>query len=171
METKLKQVISQSVEAGTLATIDWDNLPLPQVMIQDERRRAPNSHFPSIPPIQNGHSNLTNETKSNKRKSAEFESSDDPGSRSLPWRQSDGRDNFESRVSYPDKRPRNGAGPDGGFSKSNQAPEARKKRFQATPSAASSGASTRPWRITTSQDAEPTEPKGPIVGRCVDLEK
>ncbi|CAO1603375.1 hypothetical protein XANCAGTX0491_006963 [Xanthoria calcicola] len=171
MEIKLKQVISHSVEAGTLATVDWDNLPLPQIMIQDERRRPPNSHFPSISPIQNGHSDLTNESKSNKRKSAEFASSDDTGSRSLPWRQSDGQDHFESRVSYPDKRPRNGAGPDGGFSKSNQAPEARKKRFQAAPSAASPVASTRPWRITTSHDAEPTEPKGPIVGRCQDLEK
>ncbi|KAL8854941.1 MAG: hypothetical protein Q9221_000137 [Calogaya cf. arnoldii] len=171
MENKLKQVISQSVEAGTLATIDWDNLPLPQVMIQDERRRTHNAQTSSISPMRNGHSTLTNESKSNKRKSADFESSDDTAARSLPWRQSDARDSFESRLSYPDKRPRNGVGPNSASSKSNQAPEARKKRFQAAPSGASSVASTRPWRITTSHEAEPTEPKGPIVGRCEDLEK
>ncbi|KAL9001502.1 MAG: hypothetical protein Q9169_000077 [Polycauliona sp. 2 TL-2023] len=171
MEIKLKQVISQSVEAGTLATIDWDNLPLPQVMIQNERRHAHQSPFPSISPVQKGHSILTNETKSNKRKSVELEPSDDIGSRSVPWRQSPARDNFESRVSYPDKRPRNGPGLDNASSKSNQAPEARKKRFQGFLSGNSPAVSTRPWRSSVTHEVEPTEPKGPIVGRCQDLEK
>ena len=171
MEIKLKKIISQSVEEGTLATIDWDNLPLPQVMIQDERRRTHTSHFPPLPSKQNGHSILTNEIKSNKRKSAEIEPSDSTGGHSLPWRQSDDRESFESRLSYPDKRPRNGAGPDSPFSKSNQAPEARKKRFQGALAGTSSAASLRPWRSSTTHEVEPTEPKGPIIGRCQDLEK
>ncbi|KAL8920422.1 MAG: hypothetical protein Q9172_004512 [Xanthocarpia lactea] len=171
MEIKLKQVISQSVEAGTLATIDWDSLPLPQVMIQEERRRNHETQFPSIPPIQIGHSTFTNQTKSNKRKSSDLGSSDDTGTHTLPWRQSSGRDDFESRLSYPDKRPRNGAGPDSGSSKSNQAPEARKKRFQGALPGNSPATLPRPWRSSTAHDNQHTEPKGPIVGRCQDLEK
>ncbi|KAI4278633.1 MAG: hypothetical protein LQ337_000873 [Flavoplaca oasis] len=171
MEIKLKKIISQSVEEGTLTTVDWDNLPLPQVMIQDERSRTHNSHFPPLPSKQNGHSILTNEIKSNKRKSAEIESSDSTGGQSLPWRQFDDRESFESRLSYPDKRPRNGAGPDSAFSKSNQAPEARKKRFQGALAGTSSAASMRPWRSSTTHEVEPTEPKGPISGLCQDLEK
>ncbi|KAL9580077.1 MAG: hypothetical protein Q9203_006451, partial [Teloschistes exilis] len=40
VEQKLKQTIQQSVEAGTLMAIDWDNLPLPQAMIRTERDRG-----------------------------------------------------------------------------------------------------------------------------------
>ncbi|KAL8778027.1 MAG: hypothetical protein Q9213_007601 [Squamulea squamosa] len=170
MEVKLKQVISSSVEAGTLATIDWDNLPLPQVMIQDERRRSHELSHTSKPSVQNGHPWLTKEIVSNKRKSSDLDPSDDIGSRALSWRQPNARDDFESRVSYPDKRPRNGAGPDNVSSKSNQVSEGRKKRFQGASSGTSPATVSRPWRPIT-HDIEPTEPKGPIVGRCQDLEK
>lgn len=37
MEEKLKQTITKANEENALATIDWDNLPLPQQMIQNER--------------------------------------------------------------------------------------------------------------------------------------
>ncbi|KAL8775265.1 MAG: hypothetical protein Q9209_000271 [Squamulea sp. 1 TL-2023] len=170
MEIKLKQVISSSVEAGTLATIDWDNLPLPQVMIQSERRRSHDLSFTSKHPIQVGHPSLTRGIISNKRKSSDPNPSDDVGSRALSWRQSDVRDVFESRVSYPDKRPRNGAGPENVSSKSNQVSEGRKKRFQGASSGTFPATLSRPWRSTT-YNLEPTEPKGPIVGRCQDLEK
>lgn len=171
MEIKLKQVISQSVEAGTLATVDWDNLPLPQIMIQDERRRNHNPHLRSSPSAQNRYPTLTNEATSNKRKSTHVETLDDAASRTLPWRQPDGHDSFESRVSYPDKRLRNGAGPVNGSSKSNHVSESRKKRFQIATSDSSPVTSLRPWRSSTTHDVEPAEPKGPIVGRCQDLEK
>ncbi|KAL8819206.1 MAG: hypothetical protein Q9223_002314 [Gallowayella weberi] len=171
MEVKLKQVISQSVEAGTLVTIDWDNLPLPQIMIRDERARSHNLQFLSSHPAQNGRSTFTNETTPNKRKSSDLESLDDTSSRALPWRQSNDRDSFESRVSYPDKRPRNGAGPTNGSSKSTQITEGRKKRFQTATSGTSPVTSLRPWRPVSNHDAEPAEPKGPIVGRCQELEK
>ncbi|KAL8732058.1 MAG: hypothetical protein Q9166_003011 [cf. Caloplaca sp. 2 TL-2023] len=170
MEIKLKQVISRAVEAGTLSTVDWDNLPLPQMMIQEERRRTLTPQLLSTP-SQNGHSTAANETTSNKRKSSDPESLDDTGSKTLPWKQSDGSNSFESRVSYPDKHQRNGAGSAVASSKLNQLSEGRKKRFQAAPSGSSPAASMRPWRNSVIQDVEPTEPKGPIVGRCQDLEK
>lgn len=43
VEQKLKQTIQQSIEAGTLTTVDWDNLPLPQAMIRTERDRGNNA--------------------------------------------------------------------------------------------------------------------------------
>ncbi|KAL8688656.1 MAG: hypothetical protein Q9218_005488 [Villophora microphyllina] len=37
MESRLKEIITHSVQAGTLTTVDWDNLQLPQSMIQTDR--------------------------------------------------------------------------------------------------------------------------------------
>lgn len=47
VEQKLKQTIQQSVEAGTLMAIDWDNLPLPQAMIRTERDCGNNVQLPA----------------------------------------------------------------------------------------------------------------------------
>lgn len=46
-EQKLKRLIQQSVEAGTLTTVDWDNLPLPQAMLRTERDRGNNAQMPA----------------------------------------------------------------------------------------------------------------------------
>ncbi|KAL9577337.1 MAG: hypothetical protein Q9212_006426, partial [Teloschistes hypoglaucus] len=54
VEQKLKQTIQQSIEAGTLTTVDWDNLPLPQAMIRTERDRANNAQMPVNAILLNG---------------------------------------------------------------------------------------------------------------------
>jgi hypothetical protein len=54
METKLKKVITDAAESNSLPTIDWENLPLPQEMIQSERNRRPKTSTTS-PWIGQGH--------------------------------------------------------------------------------------------------------------------
>ncbi|KAL8839295.1 MAG: hypothetical protein Q9170_001812 [Blastenia crenularia] len=172
METKLKQVISQSVSAGTLAIEDWDNLPLPQMMIQEERMHASRL---AISTSQLGSGGLsipiaheTNEVKSKKRKSTDLDLTPEIPGGTAPWDQSNGRNSFESRISYPDKRARNGPSLDNGSSKSNQILDGRKKRFENN----TSGSPTlRPWRSPAVQETSTKQPEGPIVGRCQDLEK
>src|SRR5436190_13465552 len=39
MEAKLKQVITDAAESDNLTNIDWEALPLPQHMIQNERNK------------------------------------------------------------------------------------------------------------------------------------
>ncbi|KAL8692579.1 MAG: hypothetical protein Q9218_002427 [Villophora microphyllina] len=173
METKLKQVISQAVEAATLAHVNWDQLPLPQVMIQNEKEQnGYNAQISSSPSRPKGTSTLTNhETNkalSKKRKSSDLEATDGAAIQQLPWRHTDSRSVFESRISYPDKRQRNGTGPDHGSSKSTQVLDVRKKRFE---NVNTGYPSMRPWRPSSTNDTSSEEPKGPIVGRCQDLEK
>lgn len=165
METKLKQVISQSVEAGTLHTVNWDDLPLPQAMIQNEKGQGDNSQLPSRPSQPNSISTLTvhetNKETSMKRTSSDLASSDVSGNQAAPWRQADTRTAFENRISYPDKRPRNGT-------TTGQVLDGRKKRFENAKPAPSP---LRPWRSSTTHEPSSDEYKGPIVGRCQDLEK
>ncbi|KAL8971055.1 MAG: hypothetical protein Q9197_003484 [Variospora fuerteventurae] len=172
MEVKLKQVISKAVETGTLAVVDWDNLPLPQMMIREEHARAPSARLPSSPIPSSGVPTSTlhgaNELKSKKRKSSDTGPVDDASSRTPPWSQANSRNAFESRISYPDKRPRNEAGRENGSSKSFQILDGRKKRFEPT---AHGTSPVRPWRTSTAQEPPPQEREGPIVGRCQELEK
>ncbi|KAL8972281.1 MAG: hypothetical protein Q9183_000638 [Haloplaca sp. 2 TL-2023] len=165
MEITLKQVISQSVEAGTLDSVDWDNLPLPQAMIQNGRRHDQNSHM-SPRPFQSNENTIsayheTNKTTSKKRTSSSLDHDGGSGHDTAPWNQAGSRNAFESRISYPDKRARND-------SKSSQVLDGRKKRFENTKVAPSP---PRPWRASGIQEMSTEEPKGPIVGRCQDLEK
>lgn len=153
MESKLKSVITEAAQSEKLDTIDWDSLPLPQVMVQNERNRV-----------------LTNENisqwnvsfavaegklaESKKRKSWE------DGASPPPWRQTNSHNPFESRVTYPhtDKRQRM----DHKHSKSKANLELRRKRFEMPPGSPS------PARV---ESPVPSADEGPIVGRCQDLEK
>ncbi|KAL8720269.1 MAG: hypothetical protein Q9225_002837 [Loekoesia sp. 1 TL-2023] len=172
MEAKLKQVISHSVEAGTLTTKDWDNLPLPQQMIQEERKRGLHSCIPlsRSRPESLSISNVreTNEAKSKKRKSSDLDLADEAPGRTAPWIEPSSQNALENRISYPDKRPRNGISPVNGSSKSIQILDGRKKRFENT---ASGSSSVRPWRSSAIQETSSKHPEGPIIGRCQDLEK
>ncbi|KAL8940556.1 MAG: hypothetical protein Q9216_002743 [Gyalolechia sp. 2 TL-2023] len=172
MEAKLKQVISQSVAAGTLTSEDWDNLPLPQMMIREERRRGHQLLISPSPPKPEVHLipslRETNETNSKKRKSTDLDSADGETQRVAPWNQSKSRNVFESRITYPEKHSRNSYSPEKGTSKSTQKLDGRKKRFE---SLASESSSVRPWRSSATQEALPKQAEGPIVGRCRDLEK
>ncbi|KAL8752270.1 MAG: hypothetical protein Q9184_005789, partial [Pyrenodesmia sp. 2 TL-2023] len=172
MEVKVKEIISHSVEAGTLAVTDWDKLPLPQMMIQEERARLQDAGLSLSPSKRNGYPTSivheTNHTKSKKRKSSDLGPADENGGRIAPWSQINGRNAFESRLSYPEKRPRNEGGPDSGSSKSFPILDGRKKRFEHTVRGISP---VLPWRTSVIQGIPPQEPEGPVVGRCQDLEK
>lgn len=169
METKLKQVISHSVAAGRLTSDDWDNLPLPQMMIQEERRRRLQALLTPSPP---GPDNFilptlreTNEAKSKKRKSYDLDVANEASDGAI---QTKNCGTFESRISYPDKRSRNGLSPEKGYSKSTQTLDARKKRFE---NSTSGSPSPQPWRSSAVREAPSQQLEGPIVGRCQDLEK
>lgn len=173
MEVKLKQVIGQSVESGTLAVMDWDNLPLPQIMIKEERARMHSAKLPSSPVVHRNEfatftARETNEAKSKKRNFLDTGPVDEAAGRVAPWAQGNGRNAFESRISYPDKRPRNGTSDENGSSKSFQILDGRKKRFEHT---ARGPSPVRPWRTSTAKETSPQQPEGPIIGRCQDLEK
>lgn len=172
MEVKLKQVISKAVETGTLAVVDWDNLPLPQMMIREEHAQAHCARLSSSPIQSSAFPTTTlhgaNESKSKKRKSSETGPVDDASGRAPPWSQTNSRNTFESRISYPEKRPRNEVAQESGSSKSFQILDGRKKRFEPT---APGTSPVRPWRTSTAQEAPPQEREGPIVGRCQELEK
>ncbi|KAK1142307.1 hypothetical protein N8T08_008052 [Aspergillus melleus] len=158
METKLKNVITDAAESNMLDKIDWVSLPLPQVMVQNERNRILAS--PSVSSW--GASRVAShksEDVSRKRKSAEFQDNADS---CPPWRQTNKHNNFEDRVTYSptDKRQRiDHKNP----SKSKTNLELRKKRFEG------------PWNAnrSSSRDESPvaSPDQGPVVGRCQNLEK
>lgn len=147
METKLKAVITEAAQSDQLDMINWDTLPLPQVMIQNERNRVLTSN--------NAEWKVDD---SRKRKSMEVDSLGGIHSSPPPWRQTNPTP-FESRVTHPtDKRQRVDHK---SLSKSKANLEMRRKRFE-TP------ASPSPARI---ESPVPSADDGPIVGRCQDLEK
>lgn len=168
MEAKLKQVITEAAENNMLETIDWDNLPLPQVMIQNERNRILTTPVGSsawtVPSsVAALKSNLqASEERTKKRKSTDM-SQEDAGDDSPPWRKTNQRSQLEDRVTYSptDKRQRidiSSKLP----SKSKATLESRKKRFE-TP---------RGYQDTYRDESPaPSATQGPIVGRCQDLEK
>lgn len=166
MEAKLKQIITEAAESNSLETIDWDNLPLPQVMIQNERNRILTTPVGSSPwsvpsSVAALKSNLASEERTRKRKSTDL-SQEDAGD-SPPWRKTNQRSQLEDRVTYSptDKRQRidfSSKLP----SKSKASLESRKKRFE-TP---------RGYQDTYRDESPaPSATQGPIVGRCQDLEK
>ncbi|KAF9892235.1 hypothetical protein FE257_002012 [Aspergillus nanangensis] len=162
METRLKSVITDAAEKDMLDKIDWDSLPLPQVMIQNDRNRILAS--PSVSSW--GASKATfsrksdnSEEVSKKRKSAEYQ---DDASSCPPWRQTN--KNFEDRITYSptDKRQRmDHKNP----SKSKANLEMRRKRFEDSRARYGSSPSSR------GESPVPTANQGPVVGRCQELEK
>lgn len=162
LEAKLKSVITDAAQNDQLDVINWDSLPLPQVMVQNERNSvltsstAPewNVSFATAPD-----KFASTEEISRKRKSMEMES--DIHSSPPPWRQAN-KTPFETRVTYPtDKRQRMDHK---NLSKSKANLEMRKKRFETS----NGHTSPSPAR---SRSPVPRGDEGPIVGRCQDLEK
>lgn len=150
METKLKAVITEAAQGDQLEVINWDLLPLPQVMVQNERNRV----------LTTNHASEWKAGESRKRKSLETEPHGDAHSSPPPWRQTNPT-SFESRVTYPtDKRQRVDHK---NLSKSKANLEMRRKRFETPYNASPSPART--------ESPVPSANDGPIVGRCQDLEK
>ena len=172
METKLKQVISDSAESNTLLTVDWANKPLPQHMILNERHQT--IYFNQNPPWGNGvaplsiHDTNTRSTDSpsKKRKSSDLESSQNGHQKVPPWRLANNRNVLEDRITHPDKRQRNDFG---GKSSSKSHQAKNKKRFED----GQAGYVSPKEPFTPSQLSTPPQEmdQGPVIGRCQDLEK
>ncbi|CAG7931833.1 unnamed protein product [Penicillium olsonii] len=156
MQEKLKHVITDAAENNKLGIIDWERLPLPQVMVQNERNKIlanpASSHWASTQPSSPG--NATRKRKS----------TDGPlDTGSPPWRSAN-PSRFEDRVTHPTtekKKPRIAVDQS---SKSKANLEMRRKRFDLGKGQSPSSPTGSPAR---SADAD----QGPVVGRCQALEK
>ncbi|OKL62063.1 hypothetical protein UA08_02746 [Talaromyces atroroseus] len=167
LEKMLKKVITEAARNDTLDTINWDSLPLPQVMIQNERNYVLTNSLSSSPwdagaNVAAMKSSLAQaEQQTKKRKSNEFqqERADD----SPPWRKANSRNQPEDQGSYTptDKRQRVDYNLKSS-SKSKASLELRKRRFGDPQDYRDSSRSESPL---------PSAIQGPIVGRCQELEK
>ncbi|KAI9678229.1 MAG: hypothetical protein M1817_006174 [Caeruleum heppii] len=175
VENKLKQTITQANENGALHTIDWDKLPLPQQLIQNERanaRTVTNGTPWMPPPVEMQDLSASNGTMSKKRKSTETHTSDtDPGATQLPWRNTNRKNVFEDRVTF--QNPANDSrskDPNGQAASKYQSAslEKRQKRFELDQPTTQS--KRHPWSIQPEASIAEIDP-GPVVGRCQDLEK
>ena len=169
MEIRLKQVIAQAVQEGSLYSTQWQDAPLPQQIIMKERQDATAAF--ANPPWGNGVTPLTiretnnkaHDSTSKKRKSSELDNSQLSQDKIPPWRSPNPHNVFENRISYPEKRQRNEE-KSKGLSKSQK----RKQRFDDS----SSGSLThRP--LTPNSVHSPTSDvvQGPVIGRSQELEK
>lgn len=97
VEAKLKETIGKAKENGSLYTINWDTVPLPQALVKADRDALFKSSVSSMSPTSDSFLN------SKKRKSSEYANGDSPQS---PWRSANSRASLEDRISYPspDKR-------------------------------------------------------------------
>lgn len=155
IESCLKNTIRHATESGTLLTTDWDNMPLPQKLIQDQRQRdwqqqsisnfVANNNLP--PPFL--------ASASRKRKSTDHTDPIPP-----PW-QANIHNSIEGRVTKPIPS-QNAMMAESPLGKNNgkfqKAIEKRQKRFD--------GGYASRYRSPT-----PEFGNGPVVGRCEVLEK
>jgi SAC3 family protein LENG8/THP3 len=184
MESKLKQVITEAAENNMLERVDWDSLPLPQVMIANERNELLTNPSVAPAPWAQHQADMTarldpanHESRAKKRKSAEL-ATDDPES-TPPWRKANGRSPLEGRISHApaDKRQRqevtitssssSNSKISTSKSQTSTSLELRKKRFEDNRHS--------PRTHHRQSESPPHQPAaqhhGPIVGRCQDLEK
>ncbi|KAI9828475.1 MAG: hypothetical protein M1826_006012 [Phylliscum demangeonii] len=116
VEEKLKQIITDANQKNALLAIDWDRLPLPQQMIQEEKKDVASrssgrmSWYPRQPvtePPNSSHSYQTDVVSHNKkRKSSEtsYPYADDEPAHSTHL-DTNHHNLFEDRVSYPTAAP------------------------------------------------------------------
>ncbi|KAJ5503172.1 hypothetical protein N7463_006046 [Penicillium fimorum] len=158
MQEKLRHVITDAAQNDKLGLIDWERLPLPQTMVQNERNKIlanpSSSNWASSHPASPGDA-------TRKRKSTDGHHSE---TGSPPWRKAN-RSRFEDRVTHPttEKKPRITLDQS---SKSKANLEMRRKRFEGVGGSGNSSSSPAgsPMRAA---DAD----QGPVVGRCQTLEK
>ena len=144
VEAKLKETIGTAKENGTMYSINWDEVPLPQALVKTERE-ARYRHSSAAEPL----------SKSRKRTSSELATAD---SATPPWHNANSRSSAKNRTSHssPDKR----MALDDKLSKSQKdAANKRKRRFEAEYKAEYGSPSPTPAL------------SGPIVGTNENLEK
>ncbi|SPN99873.1 related to leucine permease transcriptional regulator [Cephalotrichum gorgonifer] len=161
LEAKLKEVITHAKDSGQLYGLDWDNMPLPQALIREQREAELRRHAsivssPATPATSAPRS--TFDSTSKKRKSSE-PLVDNRSSPPPPWRSTNQhRTPLEDRISYrtTEKRPSmDEALPK--LSKFQKQQEKRRNRFEGG--------------YTTYRSPSPPPADGPVVGTSTTLEK
>ncbi|KAF2475619.1 uncharacterized protein BDR25DRAFT_86755 [Lindgomyces ingoldianus] len=194
METKLKQTIQYFAELNFLDQLDWANYPLPQTIVQNERKAAAAAAVAAAASVvgngygyantaqanhvltSNGSANyissFSSPKSSKKRKSSDMEALNPDDGTPPPWRKTNNTafDTRETHSSGKQEKRQKKNEAAGGNSKFNQADlEKRKQRFQ---TAKSGSRSTPPWASSRNDsDSEPPLPAGPVVGTNMTLEK
>ncbi|KAF4509130.1 hypothetical protein G6O67_005431 [Ophiocordyceps sinensis] len=121
VENKLKETIGIAKNNGSLYTIDWDTVPLPQTLVKADRDGLVRGRTASMSTASDI---LVNPRK---RKSGDF---DGDLIQSSPWRNTNQRTSLEDRVTYPsDQRLGLGDNP-AKPSKSQKEANKRKRRFE-----------------------------------------
>lgn len=163
VQEKLRAVITEAATNNRLGVMDWERLPLPQHMIQNERNKILAN--PSVSDWGKSASPSSPGDASRKRKSTENHQQDPS---SPPWRKANNttRNRFEDRVTHAstEKRPRM-ALDDSSKSKANL--EMRRRRFEGAGASYGTSASVSPVDSPGRTEAN----QGPVVGRCQTLEK
>ncbi|ORY65161.1 GANP/Nin1/mts3/eIF-3 p25 family protein [Pseudomassariella vexata] len=161
METKLKETITYAKDAGIMYTTDWDQMPLPQRLVQAERQQALMGAM--------GASTMTNAgavipatapANPKKRKSSDLSEPDQsaPMAAASPWRNTKGL-SLQDRTSKPSNgKPAKMDEPLPAKSKSQKLAEKRQRRFD--------GGYQSSYRSPS-----PPPSDGPIAGTSTVLEK
>jgi SAC3 family protein LENG8/THP3 len=173
MEAKLKETISAATDNDQLHTVDWDGLPLPQQLIRMERTQTMPTPWRSTsaegPAAGNGYRTPTRETQSRKRKSQEANGGEDNVTSTPPWRTTNNRNGFEGRITYQastpavqsDKHPQAAQDdiPSKSTSKFQKILEKRQRKMDGG------------YKSTYQRSPTPEAISGPVVGKCMTLEK
>lgn len=151
VEAKLKETIGTAKENGTLYTINWDSMPIPQQLVKAERTSALNRTQYASP--SRASDSFINPKK---RKSSDFANDDNI---QPPWRSTNSRSSLEDRITYPSPEKR--ASLDESPAKSSKFlkdANKRKRRFE------------NEYRAVATSPSPPPS-SGPVVGTCETLEK
>lgn len=149
---RLKQVIGTAKENGTMHTIDWDTMLLPQALLRAEREALlrQNANSSSAP-----FGTLNNFSNSKKRKSSDLAESE---SSYLPWRTTNSHLSLEDRISFSPEKQKSWDEPAPKPSKLQKEANKRKRRFENE-------------RRALRSPSPPPPSAGPICGTCEVLEK
>lgn len=151
MEAKLKETIRYTQDCGTMYTTDWDNMPLPQTLIRNERQQALMQSMPP-PPLQEATPTPVINVNPKKRKSSDFSGPEQANAATVPWRRT--RElSLEDRITKPSMD-----GPLLARSKFQKHGDKRQRRGD--------GGYQSSYRSTS-----PPPPMGPIRGENQSLEK
>jgi hypothetical protein len=173
MQTKLKATISFYAERGAQDSIDWPTYPLPQQLLQEERRTAAltftnGAHLTHLNDS-NGRTNPLSSPQAKKRKSQDPEELATQQSQAAmpPWRKT----NLESRMTFveghSEKRQKKNAASGDAFSKFDQADlDKRRQRFQLGNNGSKT---TPPWGSPRKEEDDMSN--APVVGTNGNLEK
>jgi len=175
---KLKDIITEAAENGSLESIDWEKYPLPVELIQQERAAV----VRSISSGKNGGNNDNHRAKlvnmssasAKKRKSSDVEMAESSSTPIIPpWNLKPANGNLADRMSYPDKATDKRQKKTDQF-RADFAPskltdlEKRRQRFNLGDSA---GGPSPYLSSPRDKSPLPDATKGPVVGTCQVLEK